>query len=501
MYTIFDKERALKAIDYITAEKKEKEREEGEEKAIKEAEERANSGEADSIVGEGAEIVVFPDEEQGEVKSEDEKPMTDDEIMEQFTGEKPEKKPIIEGKSDSTLTEGQKRAKEKVSTMQNESSNFELTPDEKFYIDRRTGEKYLRVTSIISAVVGGERFDPNNPWILPSTSIGNGVDRFIRDYFNNNLGDLSTLNERYPNCTNEALIALKKQLDHIKSRFDQGGITVVSSGIMAYGEVMIDATHKVKVAGTLDLLAYDKDGNFFIIDVKTNHTIPDPNSSFGAKKIAKWSRQVSLYKSLLENKFGVKVDRLGILQLGVSYPDPTRGAKYTTQDSSKKDQLYKNGEKFTEANPTIFEANPLLTVDEVGVEVKYDLLLPEEKAVVETIEESNPKQDKSSKAEVIKDEIKPIEDVNQTGNRSYADLQSKGTPTDLNSILSSEEYSLDVIAKLSEKFGEEVKATYGTEIENLTISTLSDFLESKNIPVTNISNVDDWIDGFIKDCR
>lgn len=501
MYTIFDKERALKAIDYITAEKKEKERTEGEEKAIKEAEERANSGEADSIIGEGAEVVVFPDEEQGKVKSEDEKPMTDDEIVEQFTGEKPEKKPIIEYKSYNILTEGQKRAKEKVSTMQNESSNFELTPDEKFYIDRRTGEKYLRVTSIISAVVGGERFDPNNPWILPSTSIGNGVDRFIRDYFNNNLGDLATLNERYPNCTNEALIALKKQLDYIKSRFDQGGITVVSSGIMAYGEVMIDATHKVKVAGTLDLLAYDKDGNFFIIDVKTNHTIPDPNSSFGAKKIAKWSRQVSLYKSLLENKFGVKVDRLGILQLGVSYPDPTRGAKYTTQDSSKKDQLYKNGEKFTEANPTIFEANPLLTVDEVGVEVKYDLLLPEEKAIVETIKDSNPKQDKSSKAEVIKDEIKPIEDVNQTGNRSYADLQSKETPTDLNSILSSEKYGIDVIDKLSEKFGEEVKATYGIEIDKLSIDTLADFLSSKNIPVTNISNVDDWIDGFIKDCR
>lgn len=501
MYTIFDKERALKAIDYITNQKKEKEREEGEAKAIKEAEERANSGEADSIVGEGAEIVVFPDEEQGEVKSEDEKPMTDDEIVEQFTGEKPEKKPIIEGKSDNTLTEGQKRAKEKVSTMQNESSNFELTSDEKFYIDRRTGEKYLRVTSVISAVVGGERFDPNNPWILPSTSIGNGVDRFIRDYFNNNLGDLSTLNERYPNCTNEALIALKKQLDYIKNRFDQGGITIVSSGIMAYGEVMIDATHKVKVAGTLDLLAYDKDGNFFIIDVKTNHTIPDPNSSFGAKKIAKWSRQVSLYKSLLENKFGVKVDRLGILQLGVSYPDPTRGAKYTTQDSSKKDQLYKNGEKFTEANPTIFEANPLLTVNEVGVEVKYDLLLPEEKAIVETIKESNPKQDKSSKAEVIKDEIKPIEDVNQTGNRSYADLQSKKTPTDLNSILSSEEYGLDVVDKLSEKFGEEIKAKYGIEIDELRIDTLADFLASKDIPVTNISNVDEWINGFINNCR
>lgn len=500
MYTIFDKERALKAIDYITNQKREKEREAGEEKAIKEAEERANSGDADSIIGEGAEEVIFPDEEQGDIKPEDEKPMTDDEIVEQFTGEKPEKKPTTENELDDIPTEGQKRAKEKIDIIKNESSNFELTSDEKFYIDRRTGEKYCRVTSIIEAIVGGERFDPKNPWALPSTSIGNSVDRFIRDYFNNNLGDLATLSERYPNCTNEALIALKGQLDEIK-KSKLKGITVVSSGIMAYGEIMIDATHKVKVAGTLDLLAYDKDGNFYIIDVKTNHTIPDPSSTFGAKKIAKWSRQTSLYKRLLENKFGIKVNELNILQLKVDYPEPTKGTKYTTKDSSKKDQLYLNGDKFIGANPSIFEANPLLPVNEVNVEVKYNLLLPEEKAIVETIKESNPKQDKSSSAEVIKDEVKPIEDVNQTGNRSYNDLQSKETPTDLNSILSNDEYGIDVIDKLSEKFGEEIKETYGTEIEDLSISTLTDFLSSKNIPVTNISNVNDWIDGFIKDCR
>ena len=58
-----------------------------------------------------------------------------------------------------------------------------LSPDGKYYTI--AGDLYSRVTSIKYALDGmGDRFDPNSPWALPSSAIGNSFDEFGRFVFN-----------------------------------------------------------------------------------------------------------------------------------------------------------------------------------------------------------------------------------------------------------------------------------------------------------------------------
>ena len=201
------------------------------------------------------------------------------------------------------------------------TDTHDITLDNKkgVYTDS-TGKEYARVTSVIQATEDTERFDPNSPWILPSTNIGTGIDNFVRDFFANKLGNLDSLHERYPNASTSQLQAFEKQLRELKANFDKKGLTVVPRDVTVTGEVEVtDANgkkYKLPVAGTLDLLAYDREGNFYIFDMKTNHSAPN------AKKAAKWNKQLSLYKQFLETKHGVSVKETSIIPIKVSYPSP-----------------------------------------------------------------------------------------------------------------------------------------------------------------------------------
>lgn len=64
------------------------------------------------------------------------------------------------------------------------SKVIQLSPDGSRYINTVTGTTYTRTTSIIAADNTAEgRFDPNNPWVTPSTFFGNAVDELTRDFF------------------------------------------------------------------------------------------------------------------------------------------------------------------------------------------------------------------------------------------------------------------------------------------------------------------------------
>ena len=120
--------------------------------------------------------------------------------------------------------------------------------------------------------------------------------------------------------------------DNLTSR----GITLISRDIIANGTIdTIDGTgkvHTVNVAGTLDLLGYDANGNWYIYDMKTHRGIID------SKKEKKWRRQLSLYKQFLENKYGIKVKEMGIIPIKVEYPVPegygNGTTKYTVSNES-----------------------------------------------------------------------------------------------------------------------------------------------------------------------
>ena len=62
------------------------------------------------------------------------------------------------------------------------SNELELSPDGNYYINKKTGAKYIRATQVIQAYFEGHTFDPNSPWIKPSTNIGTGIDELVRDF-------------------------------------------------------------------------------------------------------------------------------------------------------------------------------------------------------------------------------------------------------------------------------------------------------------------------------
>jgi hypothetical protein len=176
--------------------------------------------------------------------------------------------------------------------------------------------------------------------------------------------------------------------------------------------------HKIPVAGTIDLLGYDAAGNFYIFDMKTVHNL-------STKKILerrdKWARQVSLYKDLLMQSYGINVsdENLKVIPISVKYDDP-KGTKYGKVEYSKKEdstvsqddpryyQLMADGVEFKGATPVLYKTTLDMQVPlpYTPLNIRWNKLTDAEKAVIEN--EIGGAKPTSVETEVI--ERKPFED-------------------------------------------------------------------------------------------
>lgn len=374
------------------------------------------------------------------------------------------------------------------------SDSHDIILDEKkgVYVDS-TGKERARVTSVIQATEGSERFEPGSPWITPSTNVGTGMDDFVRDFFANKLGNLDSLQERYPNATTEQLQSFEKQLQEFKSKLDKAGLTVVPRDVVVTGEVEVtDANgkkYKLPVAGTLDLLAYDKDGNFYIFDMKTNRSAPND------KKAAKWNKQLSLYKQFLEEKYGVSVKGTSIIPIEVKYPTPKgwRDGKTIYRADDKTNQLYYQTEDNGKLTPeTIYrDAKPILhpniPITTSPVKVEYSLLTDSERSLLSPVLDGTFNSTTGVKNSESKNKNT---DINSTGTTSLAELQASANakPSDVGSILKNRNYSKRVREILREK-GFSGK-----------LSEAEAWLKEHNMPISNIKDVEAWID-MLQNCR
>ena len=259
------------------------------------------------------------------------------------------------------------------------SKIIQLSEDGKYYINTRTGKKYARVTSIIQADEHSDgRFDPNSPWITPSTNIGTGIDELVRDFFAGKLKD------NYPNIGKNQIDLFVSQLQGLKNSLDAQGLTVVPRDVVATGSIEVTDSegkkHTIDVAGTLDLLAYDGKGNFYIFDMKTHH------STNVGDKIDKWRRQLTLYKTFLESQYGIKIKSLNIIPIKVEYPTP-KGVGNSTNEFTVKEgnQLLLNGKEFTGANPNL---GMTIALNPIELNVLFDSLTEEEKSQIRESEAS-----------------------------------------------------------------------------------------------------------------
>lgn len=296
-----------------------------------------------------------------------------------------------------------------------DGEHVRLTPDEFYYINDKTNELEVRVTSAIQADdenVGEDGkvhiFDPNNPWVTPSTNIGTGVDEFVRDFFLGKLDNMSNeaLEQNYPNVTGYDWNEFRQQLKEFKQGLANGTIikgkkiTIVSRDIKASGKVdikMPDGSIKqLPVNGTLDLLGYDEDGKFYIFDMKTVHSKDYKNDN---EKSKKWNRQLQLYKQFLETKYGINVESCYIIPIKVEYDTPkgaTRRdgsdmggtAEYivrnpeekTNYDNPMRTQLLQDGEEFRGAEPKL---EPILKKNPKPGSIQYKNLDDNAKALLD----------------------------------------------------------------------------------------------------------------------
>lgn len=311
---------------------------------------------------------------------------------------------VLDGKPNTPTNPARERAANITTQIEDDSKHIKLADDNSGYIDTRTGKKYARVTSIISADERAEeRFDPNSPWVVPSTNIGTGFDEFVRDFFAGKLDNMTSeqLAENYPNATKEALQKFREQLIGLRNNFISNGLTIIPRDVTVTGSLdVLDSNgkiHTVDVAGTLDLLAYDGNGNFFIFDMKTNR------SGIDQHKQEKYSRQLSLYKKFLENKYGIQVKSLNLIPIGVKYPAPLgwrNGSADYSVSPEKPNQLLIDGKNYTGATP---ELQPIIAVNYTEPHIVWEKMTDEERAMFDEVENT-------VKAET-NDEAKPTEAI------------------------------------------------------------------------------------------
>ena len=156
---------------------------------------------------------------------------------------------------------------------------------------------------------------------------GSAVDSIIRQYFT--IRDVSKI-VKPSNISENAFIDLITTLNRVKSNMEQMGERFLADNIVLFQKYP-DGT---RVAGEVDILSVDKDGNFRIYDVKTSRysfydftdgyghkvnyfTTPSATQRMSAKDY--YTLQLSAYKNLFESQYGVPVTKLAVMPFVLSY--------------------------------------------------------------------------------------------------------------------------------------------------------------------------------------
>ena len=156
---------------------------------------------------------------------------------------------------------------------------------------------------------------------------GSAVDSIIRQYFT--VKDVSKI-VRPSNMSENAFVDLITTLNGVKSNMELMGERFLADNIVLFQKYP-DGT---RVAGEVDILSVDKDGNFRIYDVKTSRysfydftdryghkvnyfTTPSATQRMSAKDY--YTLQLSAYKNLFESQYGVQVTKLAVMPFVLSY--------------------------------------------------------------------------------------------------------------------------------------------------------------------------------------
>lgn len=198
--------------------------------------------------------------------------------------------------------------------------------ENKFKVDLTAyrGKTDAKSRDIIVNIVRDKMSGTNSQRALDA---GSAVDSIIRQYFT--IRDVSKI-VKPSNMSENAFIDLITTLNRVKSNMEQMGERFLADNIVLFQKYP-DGT---RVAGEVDILSVDKDGNFRIYDVKTSRysfydftdryghkvnyfTTPSATQRMSAKDY--YTLQLSAYKNLFESQYGVPVTKLAVMPFVLSY--------------------------------------------------------------------------------------------------------------------------------------------------------------------------------------
>ena len=173
-------------------------------------------------------------------------------------------------------------------------------------------------------IVRDKMFGTNSQRALDA---GSAVDSIIRQYFT--IRDVSKI-VKPSNMSENAFIDLITTLNNVKSNMELMGERFLADNIVLFQKYS-DGT---RVAGEVDILSVDKEGNFKIYDVKTSrysfydfidrygHKVNYFNNPSATQRMSTkdyYTLQLSAYKNLFESQYGVPVTKLAVMPFVLSY--------------------------------------------------------------------------------------------------------------------------------------------------------------------------------------
>ena len=190
------------------------------------------------------------------------------------------------------------------------------TDKDYYYILEEDGQyhQYSRVHSRLGDNWLGERTETENS--RRALAAGTAVDKVIRDFFTSKEAPV-----RPETLSEGAFIDLITKLTEIKSKMEQLGETFMTNNIVLF-QKYADGT---RVAGEVDILSVDKNGNFKIYDVKTSRYsfsdryFTEKSSMQRMSTKDYYTLQLSAYQNLFESQYGVRPTRLAILPFVLTY--------------------------------------------------------------------------------------------------------------------------------------------------------------------------------------
>lgn len=225
------------------------------------------------------------------------------------------------------LSEAQLRALENISRELDELKTVEAYDE---YVTKLANKYLVNLTKykgridkenkegIIAAIKEGMMSSKHGNRALEA---GNSVDSITRQFF---MGVEVAKIQRPSNMSQKAFDDLITTLTEIKSRIELAGERFLTNNIVLYHKYA-DGT---RVAGEVDILAIDKNGNFKIYDLKTSGYARGFGDWFDSKSEMQsmttreyYTLQLSSYKNLFESQYGLPITNLAIMPFVLDFAD------------------------------------------------------------------------------------------------------------------------------------------------------------------------------------